>query len=177
MLTFSSVAYLCLQQESVTALSRLLEAVTKSTRHAIAMPTILTTEIFQAKRDAALASSKLLLDNSSYELRNVPINSKTLFAGRIKEVAEANYEAQQQRFLASTSSSQPQLHHQKPLNPPGAFKVPKYPVKQTRPKPTQMYRPKTPQSITASNKKDYSRRTGIVLQYLSSKPASSTKQL
>ena len=66
---FSSAAYLCLQQESmsVTALSRLLEAVAKSIKHATAMSTILTTEIFQARRDAALASPKLHLDNSSYD--------------------------------------------------------------------------------------------------------------
>ena len=43
---FSSAAYLCLQQESVlvTALSRLLEAVAKSIKHATAMSTILTAQ-------------------------------------------------------------------------------------------------------------------------------------
>ena len=66
------------------------------------MSTILPTEIFQARRDAALASSKLLLDNSSYELRNAPLISQTFFDGRTKEVVKATYEAQQQRFLAST---------------------------------------------------------------------------
>ena len=46
---FSSAAYLCLQQESmsVPALSRLLEAVAKSIRHSVAMSTILATELFQ----------------------------------------------------------------------------------------------------------------------------------
>ena len=67
---------------SVMALSRLLEAVAKLIKHATAMSTCLTTEIFQARRDAALASSKLLLNNSSYELRNAPVNSEThLLAG------------------------------------------------------------------------------------------------
>ena len=49
---FSSAAYLCRQQESmsVTALSRLLKAVAKSIRHSTAMSTILATELFQAKR-------------------------------------------------------------------------------------------------------------------------------
>ena len=76
---FSSAAFLCLQEESmpVTALSRLLEAVAKSIKHTTAMSTILTTEIFQVRRDAALASSKLLMDNSAYELRNAPINSNS----------------------------------------------------------------------------------------------------
>ena len=174
---FSSAAFLCLQQQSmtVTALSRLLEAVAKSIKHATAMSTSLTTEIFPARHNAA--SSKLLLDNSSNELRNAPIISKTQSAGRIKEVAKANYEAQQQRFLASTSS-QSHPHSQKPLNSPRAFKVPKFPVKQTRPKPSQRYRTKTQtQSITCSNKEDYSKRTGNVRQSPSSKPASSSTKL
>ena len=65
---FSSAAYLCLQQESmsVNALSRLLEAVAKSIRHATAILTILATELFQARRNTAIATSKLLLENSSY---------------------------------------------------------------------------------------------------------------
>ena len=91
---FSSAAFLCLQQKSmsVAALSRFLEAIAKSIKHATAMSILLTTEIFQARRDATLASSKLLLDNSSFELRNSPINSKT-FDGRIKEIAKSNFEA------------------------------------------------------------------------------------
>ena len=50
---FSSAAYLCLQQESmsVNALSRLLEAVAKSVKHATAMSTILAIELFQARSD------------------------------------------------------------------------------------------------------------------------------
>ena len=115
---------------SVAALSRLLEAVAKSIKHATAMSTLLTTELFQARRDAALASSKLQLDNSTYELRNAPINSKSLFDGRIKEIAKSNFEAQQQRFLASTSI-QSQSHSYKPPSQSRAFKIPKYPAKQT----------------------------------------------
>ena len=86
------------------ALSRLLEAVAKSIKHACtAMSTILATELFQARRDTALASSKLLLENSCYELRIAPIKAKPLFDNKIKEFAKANYEVQQQRFLASSS--------------------------------------------------------------------------
>ena len=131
------------------------------------MSTLLTTEIFQGRRDAALASSKLLLDNSCYELRNAHINSKTLFAGRIKDVVKSQLRTQQQRFLASTSThSQPRS--QKPSNPQKAFKIPKYPAKQTRPKPMQTYR---------RIKKDHSKRTGNVRQFPSSKPASSSTRL
>ena len=58
---------------SVNALSRLLEALAISVKHAIAMLTILAIELFQARRDAAIASSKLLLDHFNHELRNAPI--------------------------------------------------------------------------------------------------------
>ena len=104
---FSSAAYLCRQQESmsVTALSRLLEAVTKAIRHATAVSAILARELFQARRDAAIATSKLLLENSCYKLKNAPVNAKSLFDNKIKEVAKANCEAQQQRFLASSSTN------------------------------------------------------------------------
>ena len=178
---FSSAAFLSLQQESmsVAALSRLLEAVAKSIKHATAMSTLLTTELFQARRDAALASSKLLLDNSTYELRNAPINSKSLFDGRIKEIAKSNFEAQQQRFLASTSI-QSQSHSYKPPSQSRAFKIPKYPAKQTtsRPKPTQSYRSKNiPQSSSSHIKKDNIKRTGNIRQFPSSKPASSSARL
>ena len=73
---FSLAAYLCLQQESmsVNALSRLLEVVAKSVKPATAVLTILAIELFRARRDTAIASSKLLLDHSSHELRNAPIN-------------------------------------------------------------------------------------------------------
>ena len=62
------------------ALSRLLEDVAKFIKHATAMSTILATELFQARRGAALATSKLLPENSSYELRN----AKTLFGNERK---------------------------------------------------------------------------------------------
>ena len=100
---FSSAAYLCQQQVSmsVNALSRLLEAVAKSIKHATAMSTILAIELLQARHGTAIASSKLLLDHSSHKLRNSPINSQQLFDNKVKEVAKSNYEAQQHRFLAS----------------------------------------------------------------------------
>ena len=87
------------------SVSALLEAVAKSIKHATVMSTILATELFQARREAAIATSKLLLENSSYELRNAVINAKSLFDNKIKAVARVNYEVQQQRFLASYSTN------------------------------------------------------------------------
>ena len=175
---FSSAAYLCLQQESmlVAALARLLEAVAKSIKHATAMSTILATELFQARRDSALANSKLLLDNSSYELRNAPINSKTLFGGKIKEVVKANYEVQQQILLATSSSNTPGQQH-KPCLARRAFKIPKLSNKPSRSKQTQPYRPKTQtQSLMSSTRKEFLKRSSNSKQFHSSKLAySSTK--
>ena len=115
------------------ALLRLLEAVAKSIKHATAMSTILATEIFQARPDAVLATSKILLDNSNHELRNAPINSKTLFGNKIKEVARGNFEAQQQKFLA-TSSVATTIQQKKMTYPaPPFFKRPKQPPKPSRP--------------------------------------------
>ena len=124
---FSSAAYLCLQQESmsVTVLSRLFEAVAKSIKHATAMSTILATELFQARQDAALATSKFLLENFCYELRNAPINAKPLFDNKIKEVAKANYEVQQQRFLASSSTNTNLQQQKTSYSAPTAFKRPR----------------------------------------------------
>ena len=44
-----------------------LEAVAKSIKHATAMSTILSTELFQARRDAAIATSKLFF--GKFQLR------------------------------------------------------------------------------------------------------------
>ena len=125
-----------MQQQTVSApaLSRLLEAVAKSINHATAMSTILATEIFQARRDAVLAKSKILLDNSNHELRNAPINSTTLFGNKIREVAKCNFEAQQQRFLATSSVASSMQQQQKVTYPaPPVFKRPKQPTKFSRP--------------------------------------------
>ena len=94
---FSSAAYQCLYQESmsVNALPRLLEEVAKSIKHATAMSTILAIELFHDRRDAAIASLKIILDQSSHALRNAPINSQLLFDNKIKDMAKSNLEAQQ----------------------------------------------------------------------------------
>ena len=80
------------------------------------MSPFLATELFQGRRDAAIATSKLLLENSGYELRNAPINANTLFYNKIKEVAKSNYEGQQQRFIASSSTiTNVQMYNNKSL--------------------------------------------------------------
>ena len=173
---FSSAACLCLKQESmsVPALYRLLEAAAKSIRHSVAMSTILATELFQARHDAPIAPSKLLLDNSGYKLRNAPINAKSFFSNKIKEVVKSNYEAQQQRFLASSSTNANQ-QQKASYSATKAFKIPKLPNKQSRPKHSQMYRSKTQiQSSTSGTRKDFNKRSSNAKQFPSSKQASSS---
>ena len=86
---FSSAACLCMQQQtmSMPALSRLLEAVAKSIKHATAMSTILVTEIFQTRRDADTAdiqkkpSVRLRTAGLSVHgltVRNVPVGFHTI---------------------------------------------------------------------------------------------------
>ena len=126
---------------SFTAQSRLLEAVAKSIKHATAMSTILATELFQARRDAALDTSKLLLENSCYELQNALINAKSLFDNKIKEVAKGSYEAQQQKFLASSSTNTNLQQKQKTsYSTQTTFKRPRQLNKPSRPKQTQPYK-------------------------------------
>ena len=161
---------------STQALSRLLEAVAKSIRHATTMSTILVTGILQARRDAVLDSSKVLLENSCHELRNSPINSKTLFSNRIKEVAKTNFEAQQQKFLANSSAAST-IQQQKVTYPaPPAFKRPQQPSKPFRPQQSSSFRPKGHTKSYPSNRKDYAKRRWNQKQFPSSKQASySTK--
>ena len=161
---------------SVTAVSRLLEAVAKSIRHSTAMSTILTTELFQARRYAAIATSKLLLEkNAGYKLRNAPINAKTLFDNKIKEVAKSNYEAQQQRFIASSLASTNIKQQKSSYSATAPFKRSRLQNKSTRPKHTQPYKSKTQtQSFTSGTKKNYNKRSTNTRQFPFSKQASSS---
>ena len=70
---------------SVPALSRLIETVAKSVKHVMAMSTILAMEILQARCDAVLARSKILLDNSNQELRKAPIHSKPYLITKLRK--------------------------------------------------------------------------------------------
>ena len=147
---------------SAPALSRLLETVAISVKHATAMSSILATEIFQARPDVVLATSKILLDNSNHELQNVPISSTTLFGNKIKEVAKGNFEAQQQRFLATfsvASTMQQQLKVSYPTPP--VFKRLNQRTKFSRPQQTQSYRPKHQTQSYSSNRKDMLREVCI----------------
>ena len=136
------------------------------------MSTILAIELFQARCDAAIASSKLLLNNSCHELRNAPINSQQLFD---KKIAKSNYEAQQHRFLASSiSNANIQQQQNSSFSATGLFKKPRQPTISYRPKQNQLYRSKTQsQSYTSNTKKDFSKRSSNTKQFPSSQSSES----
>ena len=163
---------------SVQALLRLLEAVAKSIKHAMAMSTILATEIFQARCDAVLATSKVLLENSNHELRNAPVNSKTLkIIIKLRKLPRAIL-----RPSSKGSWQLPQLLIQYNNNKqqkvtysaPPAFKKPKQLAKLSRPQQTQSFRPKSHTQSYSSNRKEYAKRNGNQKQFPSSKQASSS---
>ena len=69
------------------------------------------------------------MHNSNHELRNTPINSKTLFGKKIKEVAKGNFEAQQQRFLATSFVATTLQQQKMTYTAPPVFKTQKQPTK------------------------------------------------
>ena len=75
-------------------------------------------------------------------------------------MAKSNYEAQQHRFLASsTSNANIQQQQKSSYSATGLFKKPRQPTKSYRPKENQLYRSKThSQSYMSSTKKDFSKR-------------------
>ena len=96
----------------VNALSRHLEAVAKSVRHATALSTFLAMELLQARPDSAVASSNFFWITEQ-ALRNTTISSQVPFYNKIKEVAISNFEIQQHRFLAF-STTDPLMQPTKP---------------------------------------------------------------
>ena len=137
------------------------------------MSTILAMEIFQARCDVVLATSKILLDNSNHELRNIPINSKTLLGNKIREVAKGSFEAQQQRFFATFSAATTIQQQKVTYLAPPIFKRQKQPIKSSRPQQMQSYRPKSQTQSFSSSRKEYAKRSGNQKQFPSSKQASS----
>ena len=73
---------------SLSALNRLLEAVSKASRHAMTVCLSLLVELLHIHRDSALTSATGLLDQSKSLLRAVPLSATTLFGGLVTRVAE-----------------------------------------------------------------------------------------
>lgn len=121
---FSSAAFQNLRQETLNpkALQRLLEAVSKTTRHSIALAMSLGTEMLLSRRDAVLSTSPVLLDHSKTKLRAAPLNITSLFGDHIVEVAQSDLTDQQHRLMAGVSSKKPSIKTQGPAMTPSSSK-------------------------------------------------------
>ena len=104
---FSLAAFKCLQQETLNPnmLSRLLESLAMSIKHSVSLASCLTIELQQARRDAAIHSSKILTDEAKTELRGTPFVNETLFGGQINEVYQRNAEIRRNELITNTLCS------------------------------------------------------------------------
>ena len=106
---FSVAAFKCLQQETPNPnmLSMILESLSMAIKHSVSLASILTIQVQQARRDAAIHSSKILLDQAKDDLRNIPFANDTLFGGRINDIYQQNAEARRNELINNTICSAP----------------------------------------------------------------------
>lgn len=129
--TFSVAAFKCLEQEELnpTVLKRILQSLAISVRHAVGFSSVLAAELFNARRDATIASGKSLCDEAKAILKRVPLNSDTLFGGSLEEVRQKDAHFKKENLVDSASyngkkqfvppkSSQQEKKFQGKQNPP-----------------------------------------------------------
>ena len=103
-------------------LKRLLSSIVSCLKHSSSMAMILTVELLQVRREAAIERSKILTETTKNKLRSVPIFSEFLFGGQVAALQKSNSEYQQQRFIASSVAQSSQASSSR-------FKIPKRPNK------------------------------------------------
>ena len=115
---FSYAAYQCLQQESVSALSRLGSG-GQVYQTSYSYVNYLGHRIISGSMRCrySLLSSKILLAHSSHALRNAPINSQLLFDNRIREA--------QHRYLASSANNPTMQPQKSSCTAIGSFRKPR----------------------------------------------------
>ena len=74
---------------SDASIQLLLEALNRTSRHAIGMSLSLATEILKQRREDTLAGTSSLSENSRRRLASAPISSPSLFGGLIGEISES----------------------------------------------------------------------------------------
>ena len=103
-------------------LKRLLSSIVSCLKHSSSVAVILTVELLQARREAAIERSKILTEATKNKLRSVPIFSEFLFGGQVAALQKSNSESQQQSFIASSVAQSSQASSSR-------FKIPKRPNK------------------------------------------------
>ena len=119
---FTAASVKALESDNLDApmLKRLLSSIVSCLKHSSSMAVILTVELLQARREAAIEGSKILTEATKNKLRSVPIFSEFLFGGQVAALQKSNSESQQQSFIASSVAQSSQAFR---------FKIPKLPNK------------------------------------------------
>ena len=121
---FTAASVKALESDNLDApmLKRLLSSIVSCLKHSSSMAVILTVELLQARREAAIERSKILTAATKNKLRSVPIVSEFLFGGQVAALQKSNSESQQQSFIASSVAQSSQASSSR-------FKIPKRPNK------------------------------------------------
>lgn len=126
---FSYAAFRSAKQEEpdCTLLLRILEALAKSINASVSLASILTTEMVQMRREAAIRSApKSLSDMAKNKLRSTPFNSPTLFGGKIEQVYKENSDTLRDELVTKTiTSSQAKSQTSSSTQGKPEFKIPK----------------------------------------------------
>ena len=103
---FGSAAFQALSAEHVDpdVLRSLLLAVNRSAKHIMALGLSMSAVLLHQRRNAALNTSNLLLSHNKDSLRAAPLNSSSLFGGKIEEVFRANLDDRHHSLLRANYS-------------------------------------------------------------------------
>ena len=117
---FTAASVKALESDNLDA--PMLSSIVSCLKHSSSMAVILTVELLQARREAAIERSKILTEATKNKLRSVPIFSEFLFGGQVAALQKSNSESQQQSFIASAVAQSSQASSSR-------FKIPKCPNK------------------------------------------------
>ena len=86
-------------------LSKLLESISIAIKDAMSISTVQSLAIQQTRREAAISSaSKPLNDMAKQKLRAAPLNSSSLFGGRIDEIYRENTDSNREDLVNNAAS-------------------------------------------------------------------------
>ena len=106
MIFFGSAAFqaLCAEHVDPDVLRSLLLAVNRSAKHIMALGLSMSAVLLHQRRNAALNTSNLLLSRNKDSIRAAPLNSSSLFGGKIEEVFRANLDDRHHSLLRANYS-------------------------------------------------------------------------
>ena len=104
---FLAAADSALEQENfnVASLKNLLLAASRTARHSCGLGVAISANTLHWRRNAALSTSRILLQSSKDSLRAAPLNSDTLFGNLVSEISERDLSDQHHHVLAKVSQT------------------------------------------------------------------------